>query len=745
MLGWLAGMGRGESAGGVDAPETPAPVFAYKAFKNAVLGTPAEVDEDRELTVPIKPLNTTYQRSDELVKKLTKTQSEKEKMSQPEQPLPPPKEPTQPMPSPTKSILLTPGTAATRRKTVSFGEGVVDNERKRSASDASPRRDLLSGNISRQWPASISDPPKRSRNNLTPSFLEVRGNKSNRNDELFDIGEKKETTPTKKTVQAATQPTKGLVEEVEDDITTNLNEPRSQSGIYWKSEYESYRAKSDREFRKLIENRSLTDSFARMKEAEANRLADRLKQQEEKVKEMERCLTELAAGMAEKLNTGEPKNEDMVKELSQQTALTLKHKYKAASMRRALEKHGSLKNDDSPPDSESKQNAVALNLRKVQEELDRANAQLKAQGHLHDLEKLQELAQNSEQKASKLEAENISLKRDLAKVKKEILNYEERRKSKEAKLKRRHQVLESRVKEYSEQLRDTSKAHREAENALKKSFEAEKREMQEIIDSLRNKLAAGDKDACAKAHIPADSFRRSTRHSLAPSKREFDAIHGRKYKASHETGHNQATQTRNGPERGRSPLSQPYEHANQCIKQQCSGEEPRVHSTSETDVCNETGNLLELDSDLSPPDTVKRRQNNVDLLASANLLQTKRSRSESPKKPASREHYMNACPSPRPSMVYVELGQDSTGTSSRPHLPGNTEGKAPRQNANKASGLNRPLSLVPESSVPSSSASAKLKSMSPERAAAARARLRGSSSDAKRTRPQGKENVLVAI
>ena len=43
-----------------------------------------------------------------------------------------------PVSSPTKGILMTPGTAAARRKTVTFGDHVVDNEEKRPVKSGLP-------------------------------------------------------------------------------------------------------------------------------------------------------------------------------------------------------------------------------------------------------------------------------------------------------------------------------------------------------------------------------------------------------------------------------------------------------------------------------------------------------------------------------------------------------------------------------------------------------------------------------
>ncbi|KAI1918664.1 hypothetical protein LOZ12_002437 [Ophidiomyces ophidiicola] len=725
MLGWLSGTGGGEGAG-VDGSETPAPVFAYKAFKNAVLGTPAEVDEDRELTIPIKTLNSTYQRSDNLLKQLEKARSETNEKVQSQEPFPLPK--AQPMASPTKSILHTPGTAHARRKTVSFGESVVDNERKRSTSDTVLKKDILSGNISRQWPAPTSDLSKRNRSKLTQSLIDAREQKSIENDDdLFDITSEKPTMSPEKVVPAENQPGAPM-EESEDDFTTNLNEPHSQSGKYWKSEYDSYRAKSDREIKKLIKYRLLERSFALKSGTEVLRLTERLKQEEEKVKEMERSLAELAAGMAGKINNGVPENEDMVKELCQRTALTLKHKHKAASLRKTLERHGILDSDESATDNELQQD-IAHQLRKAQEEL----GKLKAENRPSDFKKLKAMADASEKKAAELEKENASLKRDLARVKKEISTYEERRKAKEERLGRRQKTLEARVQQYSERLRDSSKAHHGAQETLQKAFEVEKTQMLDTIKSLKSKLAVMDKNSLVQPHFPTGQSE-APRHSSSASKEEIDTVCATKEPLPNKHFSRDNCLPTNA-KRGRSSKREQAKDGGN-IKTRGTNKPSPPPSENRLNPTSQVGILVE-DDDLSPPNTVKRRQNNIDLLTSAKLSQPHRSRSVSPKKLVPATDSIVTSLSPKPSMIYLEVSQ------AQPQ-PKPMDANPPRNMSSKSSGLNRSLSLVPDSFIPTGAAAEKLKSMSPERIAAAQARLQRKSEDAIKDRPRGKENVWAA-
>ncbi|OAX80921.1 hypothetical protein ACJ72_04743, partial [Emergomyces africanus] len=198
MLGWLAGSGRGEYTGFADdsnvqePPETPAPVFAFRAFKSAFVGTPGPEATDDELTVPIKSLKPAINRKSSDLPIAPKQTNLAPLELQPT--LPESDESAQPMASPTKSILLTPGTAATRRKTVSFGEGVVDNERKKSPFESTS----YNGTISRQWAGNFEGGTGKPRSKLTQAFIEARNQKPdeakkpNENDELFDIADRKD-------------------------------------------------------------------------------------------------------------------------------------------------------------------------------------------------------------------------------------------------------------------------------------------------------------------------------------------------------------------------------------------------------------------------------------------------------------------------------------------------------------------------------------------------------------------------
>lgn len=394
------------------------------------------------------------------------------------------------MGSPTKSILLTPGTAAARRKTVSFGDAVANDEQKKPARGGNEDKpQQRAGSITSQWNSGRPSPTKKPRSKLTQSLLDAREAKSSEKEDLL--------VPVPKKDEPKVGPSKTTSETWNDgpitddgDETINLNEPRSQSGQYWKSEFENYRAKTDREIRKLIQYRSVAKSYARKKDLEALRLAEKLKAEEAKVTEVERKVSELASGMVEGTE-GETGREEVVKDLVNQTTLALQYKQKANALRKTLERHGVIINDDELERDEDKPPGEASSSEQVHHQ---ANTQPNATGdQKSDMEELRQLVHNSEKKAADLEKENITLKKNILRVKGEMGKYEERRKSREASLKQREQKLENRNQEYRERLSLASKERRDAESALKRSFDDEKKEMVVQIESLQSQLAAAGK------------------------------------------------------------------------------------------------------------------------------------------------------------------------------------------------------------------------------------------------------------
>ncbi|KAL4935505.1 hypothetical protein BDV06DRAFT_206846 [Aspergillus oleicola] len=488
-MGWMGGQGdrAADDSKVMEPPETPAPLFAFRAFQSALFGTPKADDQDNT-NAHLKPKEQAQNR--QLSRERNSQKSINPKGDNANATAVDVDLAVNAMASPTKSILMTPGTVSNRRKTVSFGDGVVDNERKRDEPVAKPVKTPtpISGNISSQWASGGSSDGKRSK--LTQALMDSRERPSVPDEKL------------QSSAKSAPKPEITAQGDNNED-TINMNEPRSRSGKYWKAEFDSYRSKTALEIRRLIQYRSAAKTYAKKKDEEAYRLAAKLKEEEARVEEMERHVTQLASTMvAENSRTDK---EQLVQDLTKQTALALQYKHKVSLLRKALEQQGVVGDeiDGLGSPSESRTAAQATSefqstskdtsdaLQKSQQALAQANAKIEEMKQQQsDFEKLKGLAFSSEQKASDLEKENAMLKHTLARFKQEASKYEGRRKEREARLKQREAKLETRIQEYRERLKTTTQQHREQEESLKMSFDEERRQMQEQIDVLRTKIQA---------------------------------------------------------------------------------------------------------------------------------------------------------------------------------------------------------------------------------------------------------------
>lgn len=265
----------------MELPETPAPVFAVRAFKHAIFGTPQTVQPK-----PRRHSNTERERQRPNVARPARPQLARPKSAGDAATLALKQtEPPEPMPSPTKGILMTPGTAAAKRKTVTFGEHVVDNEVKKSTDNS--RTGLpndFPGKFPSPWVQSDDKPEKddatpndrkRSRSKLTEELHKAREESAKRRGEID--GKRKDA------------------KELDKDDDANYEEPASESGKYWKHEYDIYRANTTREVKKLVTKQKAAKSFAREKDVQCTELADQLRQEKKKVDRLERRTTELEA------------------------------------------------------------------------------------------------------------------------------------------------------------------------------------------------------------------------------------------------------------------------------------------------------------------------------------------------------------------------------------------------------------------------------------------------------------------
>lgn len=261
----------------IDPPETPAHQFAVKALKRAVFGTPAPAADD----------------ANNPGRKLQKKQSPDLAASK----IPTivaPKEDAPPL-SPSKlpgGILMTPGTANKGRKSVKFGAHVVDNEGKRGNAGRSGIPNDCPGKFPSPWTPGTelkasADSDQKPRTKLTAALMDAR---------------------------TTTQPRSGHKPKARDDsdITMDLGAPRSDSGKYWKEQYEEYTARSEKEVKKLIAKQQLAKNYAMKKDGEVTELVTKLEQERKRYRRRELELEQqnkefqerLRQAMSEKLSAG---------------------------------------------------------------------------------------------------------------------------------------------------------------------------------------------------------------------------------------------------------------------------------------------------------------------------------------------------------------------------------------------------------------------------------------------------------
>ncbi|KAF2184717.1 hypothetical protein K469DRAFT_633473 [Zopfia rhizophila CBS 207.26] len=259
----------------VEPPETPAPTFAVRAFKQAIFGTPAPEESNETAKKLVKRV-----KLDEVNSKATEFPAQKEND--------PPSSPTKP-----NGILVTPGTGTKGKKTVSFGAHVVDNEGKRSTyTGKSGIPNDCPGKFPSPWAPGTElkesaekdkDKDKMPRTKLTAALYDARSS-------------------------SQLQPGQKPKAKDDSDITIDLSAPRSESGKYWKEQYESYADKSEKEVKKLVAKQQVAKNFAKKKDGEATELATRLAEERKRFRMRERELEDQSKDYQERLRQAMTEN-----------------------------------------------------------------------------------------------------------------------------------------------------------------------------------------------------------------------------------------------------------------------------------------------------------------------------------------------------------------------------------------------------------------------------------------------------
>lgn len=340
----------------LDQPDTPAPVFAARAFKTALFGTPAPANGESRSC------------QEKMATRKGSAASERGSGT----------------PSKPAGILLTPGTGTSRRKRVSFGRDVAGATKAGSKNETATAKD--------------SDNSRRTR------VAEGTAGTTKK------IG----TRPI-----AASNSDDEWEEEDDDDfcahdITLDLNEPHSQSGRYWKEEFEKYHQEAKAEMEKLLKYKQLAKSYAQQKDAEAIQLAERLRDEQQRVIKMEKRIAQNASQIVLKhRQSSDDEPTELLSKLTKQTTLAAQYRHRVQELEDELEAFLRQKGGDADAKGQRRRQTAASpttqkTLVETQRELRRARTQLRDLDSLRDeISSLKARVQVAEAKAIRAETDDI--------------------------------------------------------------------------------------------------------------------------------------------------------------------------------------------------------------------------------------------------------------------------------------------------------------------------------------------------
>lgn len=201
------------------------------------------------------------------------------------------------------------------------------------------------------------------------------------------------------------------------DITVDLNEPHSQSGRYWKDEFEKYHRDAKAEMEKLLRYKQLAKSYAKQKDAEAIELAIKLKEEQQKVILMEKQIAE--SRLASKRNDQPDEiSPELSSTLNKQNALADQYRNRVQELEDQLEEFLREREDDGDAKGRKRRSAPSPRTQKTiletQRELRRARNQVKELGDLRDeVSMLKSQLRAAEKRASKAESQTKPSDSDL--------------------------------------------------------------------------------------------------------------------------------------------------------------------------------------------------------------------------------------------------------------------------------------------------------------------------------------------
>lgn len=422
-----------------EPPATPAPLFAIRAFKTAIWGTPhpdqRAANRDRE------------QVAQNIVAENNALQPEPDEDRKTGDRELPSKTPAaivtvDPLASPSKGILLTPGTGTTRRKTVTFGNLIANSD---VPAEILPTHDTKKGLHAeptlKEGVREASSGTQRRHSTLTKTLIELSKQKPEKSAELPASSE---CDPWRKY-----EPNIGFRGEGQDvagDTTIDLSQPRSRSGQHWKTEYEQYHKRSNREMKKIILYGQNVKSYAVKKDSEATKLGEKLKKELTKCVAMEEKVSKLAAQLNSVRAQGPTTKSEqtaLVSELAQQTALAIQYKQRADHYKDALQKAKFTEVMGMGPSQRHVTEEAANDSHESTHLPENIGQSSDVDLLLTQLESLRNTAKAAEDQAARFEAENALLKRSLARVKEEMMSYESRRQAREERMKSREAKMKA--------------------------------------------------------------------------------------------------------------------------------------------------------------------------------------------------------------------------------------------------------------------------------------------------------------
>lgn len=473
-----------------EPPETPAPVFAARALKSALFGTPAPPEDEAFYEGESESENMVVQ---DTVKGMSRSLS-----------------PTKP-----PGILLTPGTGTTRRKTVSFGNEVIDKTEERQTNGTVTSRsgipDDCPGKFPSPWNARSKSSTRAKRKTSLTKVLEnaregktpkVESGSSAATSEPQQPAISKPDSDIKSSPSKARKPRKSsqsnqellqqlnVHEGFDGDMTVDLNEPHSQSGKFWKSSFEQYHEEAKAEMAKLLKYKQLAKSYAKLKDVQSINLEEKLKEEQRKVVCMEDKISRLQSQIAmADLEGNDDESPELMKELARQTALAEQYKGQVEEFRLALEGPKGQSNISANEGKRLTSPRTEKTLLETHRELKKAREQLKEMISLREeMQTLRQTLSTTEKTVTKLQEENTKLTQELLhadlRLETHLEKCERKRKSSEERLHRRDEELQALQKDYGA-LKDLAKANRRDAEQLLKGRHDQVVKLRKEIASLR--------------------------------------------------------------------------------------------------------------------------------------------------------------------------------------------------------------------------------------------------------------------